>query len=369
MSTHERRLLVPVADSVTMRETVAYAVEAATGAPEESDAGRSTVDGEGPAVHFVYVATGRILDPDGAAIVASAEEALERAEVWAKEDRDEGADLAIETAVVGVDQYLFAPGDYADALAGYADDWGLDRVILDPEYDPGGTEPILQPLELELGQRGLAVEEAPVERPARRTALARAATAKKYGVVFVASMGFYLLLGDPTYWFDLATGAVTAAVAALLLGPVAFGSQPSLPQLGRRLVRLAVYAPYLLWEIAKANVQIAYVVLHPSLPIDPDVVELRPAVWGDAAVTTLANSITLTPGTLTVDVSQRAFVIHTLTEGAREDLIDGGLERAVRFVFYGRAAARVPSPRERGDHDAATDEPSENEQAEVTVDD
>jgi multicomponent Na+:H+ antiporter subunit E len=111
--------------------------------------------------------------------------------------------------------------------------------------------------------------------------------------------------------------------------------------------RLCLYVPYLVWEIAKANVAIAYVVLHPKLPIDPSLERFEAAVWGDVPATTLANSITLTPGTLTVDVSDREFYIHTLTESSRADLFEGSLERAVRFVYYGRSAARIPSPRER----------------------
>jgi len=72
-------------------------------------------------------------------------------------------------------------------------------------------------------------------------------------------------------------------------------------------------------------------------------------------VTTLANSITLTPGTLTVSVTDRAFTIHSLTAGARADLFDGGLERAVRFVFYGRESMAIATPRERGDDGGNSD--------------
>jgi len=157
---------------------------------------------------------------------------------------------------------------------------------------------------------------------------------------------------------DFLTGAITAAIVTALLAPIAFSRQPSLTRIPRQVTRMAIYAPYLLKEIAVANLQIAYVVLHPSLPIDPEMVELEAAVWGDGPVTTLANSITLTPGTLTVSVSEQAFDIHSLTGSAREDLFDGSLERAVRFVFYGREAAAIPSPRERGQ---GGDEPIESD--------
>ncbi|MFC7235902.1 Na+/H+ antiporter subunit E [Halosegnis marinus] len=61
------------------------------------------------------------------------------------------------------------------------------------------------------------------------------------------------------------------------------------------------YVAVFLRELATANVDVAYRVLSPSMPIDPDVVAVPLRVESDAAVTTIANSITLTPGTLTMD--------------------------------------------------------------------
>jgi len=352
---------------VAVRNTVAYAVQSAVEAAES-----------GPAtLHFVHVASGRTVDPDGPEELEAAEELLERVRVWVEEDRgdDENRpEIAVETAILGAERYLFAPDEYAEVLLSYAADHDVDRIVLDPEYDPSGTAPMLRPLEVALARGDVDVEEASVERATRRTVVARAASLRKALVVFAASLAFYLVLGSPTL-FDAVTGAISAGIVAALLAPVAFGKQPPLGQVARQSVRMLIYVPYLIWEITKANLQIAYVVLHPSLPIDPRMVDLRAAVWGDMPVTTLANSITLTPGTLTVDVSQRSFTIHSLTPGARSDLLAGGLERAVRFVFFGRAAARVPSPEERGDgavlhaEDGPTeDAASEDTDGEVTVD-
>ena len=335
MSTNEdRRYLVPVEESVTLRNTVAYVLQqAAATAPPGT-------------VHFVVVETTRAFAPDAEEEFSQARELLDRIEIWADEDLGEDSPVTVETAVVGEDRYLFSPGEYAETITEYATANDLDRIVLDPEYEPGVTAPMLRPLQVELSRGEIDVEEAPVERAARRTVLARAGTVPKYLAVFGASFLFYLSLG-PITAFNLVTGAATAGVTSLLLAPIAFGKPPNLGRVLRQLLRFTVYGPYLLWEIAKANVDIARVVLHPSLPIDPRMVRFRAAVWGDVPVTTLANSITLTPGTLTVDVSDRAFAIHTLTESARDDLFDGGLERAVRFVFFGRSATRIPSPRER----------------------
>lgn len=340
------RLLIPVDTSVTVRNTVAYVV----------DRGIELAADRPVELHFVDVARTRAVDPDAQAELGAASDLLDRIELWVEEDTggETPENFTVVTDVIGANQYLFSPSDYADVLLEYADDKDIDRIVLDPEYSPGGSVPMLRPLEFELARDDVEIEQAPVDRPTEQTVLARAASFRKYLTVFGASYLFYMLLSS---WkpIDFATGFLTAALVAVLLAPIAFSEQPSFGRIGKQTIRMLIYAPYLLKEIAVANLQIAYVVLHPDLPIDPEVVELRAAVWGDAAVTTLANSITLTPGTLTVNVTDRSFSIHSLTAGAREDLFDGGLERAVRFVFYGRDAAAIATPRERGDDGGHSD--------------
>ena len=168
----------------------------------------------------------------------------------------------------------------------------------------------------------------------------------RFAALFILSYAFYLVLGSFSP-FDLVTGGVTAAIVALTLDHVSFEVSPSARRVPGLALRMAIYTPYLLWEILVANFRVAYVVLHPDLPIDPSVERFEAAVWGGAAVTTLANSITLTPGTLTVEANGRSLHVHALTQNAREGLWEGGLERAVRFVFYGRRALDYPKPKER----------------------
>lgn len=327
-------VVVPVEESSTLRNTVGYVVR------------QAVESGDPSTLHFVYPLSSRgtVGDEYDRAI-----DLLERVELWVEEDREESGDfVSVETAVVGADEYLFSPGDYTDAIAEYAERQGVDRVVLDPEYRPTGTTPLLPALEREIRGTGLDVEEAPVERETRRGRLARRSGVGQFLLLFGLSAGFYLFLaGGSLKPYTLVTGAVSAGAVAATLWHVSFTGAVEPRRLTAQFGRLGLYAVFLLWEIAKANLQIAYVVLHPSLPIDPKVVEFDADVWSTVPAATLANSITLTPGTLTVDVQRRHFTIHSLTAGAREDLLDGKLERAVRFVFYGRSAARRPSPNER----------------------
>ena len=347
MAAGSARILVPVGESSTFRNTVAYAVREARAAAEAGD-GTATV-------HFVSPARGRIADGDLGDDAAL--DLLDRAAVWAREDLDydedgdpdgDGPDVGIETAVVGADRYLFSPGDYADVIVEYAAEFDLDRVVVDPEFQPGGSAPMLLPFERELARSSLTVAEAPVERRTARVPLVSRTTLSKGVATFGITYAFYLVIAGSLSPFNLATGAVTALLAAAGFSSVSFVTSPSPGRTGLQFVRLVLFVPYLVWEIAKANLSIAYIILHPSLPIDPEMQRFRAGVWGAFAVTMLGNSITLTPGTLTVDVGRDGLDIHSLTDGARDDLAAGGLERAVRFVFYGRSAARIPTPTERG---------------------
>jgi len=348
-------VVVPVGESVTMRQTVAYAADVVAETAEDRGSSR---------LHLVYAVPWRPI-ADETERMDDALELLERAAVWAREDlgredpetpSPDGETLPVEvvTATVGVEEYLFSPADYAEVIRSYAESVDADRIVLDPEYAPAGRAPMLQRLQSDLDSSTIPTEEAPVERPRQGVVLAGRETTSQYLMAFALSFVFYQLLGGFDHLtFNVVTGTITAAITALILGRVSFTRPPKLRRITVQTARMFVYAPYLLWEIVKANIDIAYAVLHPSLPIDPRMVEFDGAVWGDMPVTTLANSITLTPGTLTVDVDREVFYIHALTKSSRDDLLAGGLERAVRFVFYGRAAMNIPSPAERrgGDDD------------------
>ncbi|WP_277553186.1 monovalent cation/H+ antiporter subunit E [Halobaculum limi] len=326
-------VLVPVEESNTLRNTVGHVVR------------RAVESGEPATIHFVFPLTsrGRL---GGERDTATA--LLERIELWVTEDlEDTDHQVTVETAIIGADEYLFSPGDYADAIAEYAESRGIESVVLDPDYYPSGSTPLLPALEWEIRGTGLDVREAPVERETRRTRLVRRSGTGQFLLLFGLSLGFYLFLAGSLSTYNLVTGTASAAVVAAALWHISLTGPVRPRRLLGQFGRLCLFAPYLLYEIAVANLQIAYVVLHPSLPIDPEMVEFDADVWSTLPVATLANSITLTPGTLTVDVESRHFTIHTLTKGSRTDLLSGSLERAVRFVFYGRSAARQPTRNER----------------------
>ncbi len=77
----------------------------------------------------------------------------------------------------------------------------------------------------------------------------------------------------------------------------------------------------------KANLKVAYIVLHPKLPISPGMVQFKTRLKTDLAKVIFANAITLTPGTLTVDIEDDLFTVHGLTDSDLETFNDHPFEQ------------------------------------------
>lgn len=97
--------------------------------------------------------------------------------------------------------------------------------------------------------------------------------------------------------------------------------------------RLLGFWASLFVDIVKSNFTVARIVLSPSLPISPTMVELEPPLEGQVGRATMANSITLTPSTVTLDAHRGKFIVHCLTEDSaretRESDIGERLQRAL----------------------------------------
>lgn len=92
---------------------------------------------------------------------------------------------------------------------------------------------------------------------------------------------------------------------------------------------LILYIPWLLWAIVKANIDVAKRVLNPSLPIDPCVVRVTGTQKTDLCRVIYANSITLTPGTVSLELDGEEIVVHALTQEAADDVMTGDMDRRV----------------------------------------
>ncbi len=89
---------------------------------------------------------------------------------------------------------------------------------------------------------------------------------------------------------------------------------------------------YWLWlgkEIVRSSIDVARIILDPKLPISPRIVEFEATAQKPVGQVTLGNSITLTPGTLTLDLHEGVLTVHALTEASARDLMSGEMDRRV----------------------------------------
>lgn len=94
--------------------------------------------------------------------------------------------------------------------------------------------------------------------------------------------------------------------------------------------RLPAYWLWLIWEIIKSNFTVARIILDPRLPISPRVVRIDASGLPNASQATLANSITLTPGSLTLDIDNNQIEVHCLTAASAEELQQGEMLRRAK---------------------------------------
>jgi len=134
---------------------------------------------------------------------------------------------------------------------------------------------------------------------------------------------------------------VIGVVVALFVG-LLFGER--LPGTGvgtflRRVGWLVAYIPVFTWALIVANFDVAYRVVHPAMPIRPGIVKVKTNLKSREGRTMLANSITLTPGTMTVDLTDDGYlyihwinVKHEDVEGATRDIVER-FERMIGRIF------------------------------------
>lgn len=97
-------------------------------------------------------------------------------------------------------------------------------------------------------------------------------------------------------------------------------------------LRALLYLPWLVWEIVKANVDVARRILDPRLPISPRIIKVKAGQRHDIARVIYANSITLTPGTVSIDVEGDEITVHALTEEAARGVESGEMDRRVTHL-------------------------------------
>ena len=159
---------------------------------------------------------------------------------------------------------------------------------------------------------------------------------------FVLCYFFWILLTGSFAWQELVAGAVVSAGVALFSARWFVHEAPG-RFFGKRLFILIWYCVGIFpWELIKANCDMAMRALSPKLKINPGIIRVPVDIPTEYGKTMLANSITLTPGTITVDIDERGgqtwYYIHWIdvveTERtAAGDVIKGRMEKWIRRIW------------------------------------
>jgi multicomponent Na+:H+ antiporter subunit E len=161
-------------------------------------------------------------------------------------------------------------------------------------------------------------------------------------IVFAILLGLWLLLTAPFSVQELILGSAVALLIAVLPLP-GLGAYGDISLLPKRLWFAFVYLWVFLIAVVKSNLDVAFRVLHPRLPINPGIVKVKTRLKSPLGRLILANSITLTPGTITVDIHGDELFIHWLSiedsEGECCDVDDNtekivsGFEKYLEVIF------------------------------------
>lgn len=142
----------------------------------------------------------------------------------------------------------------------------------------------------------------------------------------------YIVFSGSTSFYDLVTGAIVSIVVGLIVANIVVEKPKKLVEV-QRLLWLIAYAIYYFFVAeVKAHLDVMYRILHPKMPVNPGIVRVPYDVETDYAITTIANSITNTPGTITVDVDEdrKVLYVHWITV---VDTSDEGARKHISEVF------------------------------------
>jgi multicomponent Na+:H+ antiporter subunit E len=146
--------------------------------------------------------------------------------------------------------------------------------------------------------------------------------------------GFWLILSASHDVAHVAAGAVFAGVVMWLNPAKAPGP--------RKVSWVAAlgYLPWLTGRILKSALHVSRLILDPSLPISPRLIRHQTKLRSDGELVVLGNSITLTPGTITVEVAPGELVVHAIDEASSADLLDGAFDDRIGRMFSARDGSK-----------------------------
>ena len=155
--------------------------------------------------------------------------------------------------------------------------------------------------------------------------------------LFIISFIFWLLLTWSAEPGSVVGGLAVAGITTFFFGKYYFQNVVKFIQ-PRRYYWFIIYLFIFIWECIKANFDVAYRVLHPKMPIRPGIVRVPLNLKSPFARTMLANSITMTPGTITVDIVDDNMYVHWIYITSEDPVeytkkVSGRFENYIKKIF------------------------------------
>jgi len=161
---------------------------------------------------------------------------------------------------------------------------------------------------------------------------------RRYGLsfilTFIISFAIWMVLSGKFDLFHLSLGVISCSLVGVLSSDLLF-PPTEVKRIPRQWLAFLGYLPWLLYQILLANLHVMYLVFHPRMMdlIDPDIIRFRSRLSNKMSLFIFANSITLTPGTVTVDVSVHGdYMVHAIDKPSSEALPGEMEERVGRMM-------------------------------------
>ena len=154
-------------------------------------------------------------------------------------------------------------------------------------------------------------------------------------ITFIILFVFWVCLSGQFDIFHLTLGVISCALVSRISGNLLFREKSIRSAYPWEVLRFLTYLPWLLCQIVLANIHVAYLVLHPKMLtlIDPHIIRFKVKLKTDIGLTTFGNSITLTPGTITVLIHEESFYVHAINQKVADDLLTGEMEDRVAQIY------------------------------------
>jgi multicomponent Na+:H+ antiporter subunit E len=139
---------------------------------------------------------------------------------------------------------------------------------------------------------------------------------------------FWILLSASFEWVHLGLGLIFSFAVAW----VNSGHSLFVPKF-RLWLKIVLYLPWLFYKIVESSLHLSKLILHPALPITPQLITVDSKLRHHAAIVLLGNSITLTPGTITAEIDRNILIVHALDNALSEDIASKQIESKIADIF------------------------------------